>query len=60
LFVFCCVAPTCLWSETISGTIQDPSGALIPGAQIEVTGGGLSQALVISSDGQGKFRGPRS
>jgi len=58
LFVFCCVAPTCLWSEAISGTVQDPSGALIPGAQIEVTGGGLSQALVISSDGQGKFVGP--
>lgn len=58
LFVFCFAAPTYLWSETISGTIQDPSGALIPGAQIEVTGGGLSQALVISSDGQGKFVGP--
>jgi len=51
-------APACLHAETISGTVQDPSGAVIPGARIEITGGDLAQAIVLSSDGQGKFSSP--
>jgi Peptidase family M1 domain/Carboxypeptidase regulatory-like domain len=56
LLVF--MAPTCLAAQTISGTVQDPSGAVIAGAQIEVTGEGLPQPIVLSSDGQGKFASP--
>src|SRR5262244_375625 len=50
--------PACLHAETISGTVLDPSGALIVGARIEITGGDLTQAIVLSSDSQGKFSSP--
>ncbi|HKR84972.1 MAG TPA: carboxypeptidase regulatory-like domain-containing protein [Terriglobales bacterium] len=42
-------------AETISGTIHDPSGAVLPGATVEITGNLLTQAVVITSDGAGKF-----
>lgn len=45
-------------AETISGTIQDPSAAVIAGARIEITGGDLTQPLVLVSDGLGKFTSP--
>jgi hypothetical protein len=47
-----------LRADTISGTIRDPSGAVIAGARIEITGGGLPQAIVLTSDESGKFAGP--
>src|SRR5262249_29968485 len=50
--------PACLHAQTISGTVADPSGAVIVGARIEITGGDLAQAIVLSSDGQGKFSSP--
>ena len=37
LFFLCLVGPTWLRAETISGTIQDSSGAVIAGAQIEMS-----------------------
>ena len=52
------MGPTWLHSETISGTIQDPSGAVIAGARIEITGGELVQPILLSSDGLGKFASP--
>jgi hypothetical protein len=52
------MAPTCLLSQTLSGTIQDSSGAVIVGARIEITGGDLNQPLVLSSDAVGKFASP--
>jgi len=52
------MGPTWLCSQIISGTIQDSSGAVIPGARIEITGGDLAQPVVLSSDGQGKFVSP--
>jgi hypothetical protein len=58
LFVLFLVAPPILRAQTISGTVQDPSGAVIAGAHIEITGGDLTQAIVLSSDGQGKFASP--
>ncbi|MGB7845267.1 MAG: M1 family aminopeptidase [Candidatus Acidiferrum sp.] len=53
------VVPTCLRAETISGTIQDPSGAVVVGARIEITGGDLLQPLVLASDSSGKFVSPQ-
>lgn len=47
-----------LLAQTISGTVQDTSGAYIPGARIEITGSLLPQALVFSSDEQGNFTSP--
>jgi hypothetical protein len=45
-------------SDTISGTVQDPSGAVIAGARVEITGGILTQPVVLTSDGLGKFVSP--
>src|SRR5712675_35485 len=58
LRVLSLMAPTLLLAETISGTIQDPSGAVITGARIEITGGDLVQPIVLSSDSVGKFASP--
>jgi hypothetical protein len=44
-----------LRADTISGTVNDPSGAVVAGARIEITGNNLSQALVLMSDESGKF-----
>jgi hypothetical protein len=52
------MTPVWLHAETISGTVQDPSGAVIAGARIEITGGGLTEPVVLSSDGLGKFTSP--
>ena len=54
----CLMGPTRLLAETISGTVQDPSGAVIAGAQIEITGGDLAQPIALESDGLGKFASP--
>jgi hypothetical protein len=58
LFLLWLMGPTWLHAETISGTIQDPSGAVVAGARIEITGGDLAQPVVLSSDGLGKFVSP--
>jgi Peptidase family M1 domain/Carboxypeptidase regulatory-like domain len=58
LFLFWLTGGLCLHADTISGTIADPSGALIPGVRIEVTGGDLTQVLVLSSDNVGRFTSP--
>src|SRR6267378_3827155 len=42
-------------ADTLSGTVKDPSGAVVVGARIEITGGTLSQALLLTSDESGKF-----
>jgi hypothetical protein len=44
-----------LRADTISGTVNDPSGAVVAGARIEITGNNLSQPLVLMSDESGKF-----
>jgi len=54
----CLIAPVPLYAETISGTVLDPSGAVVSGARIEITGEGLEQAIVLLSDAQGKFNSP--
>jgi hypothetical protein len=58
LFLLFLIAPALLQAQTISGTVQDPSGAVIAGAHIEITGGDLTQPIVLSSDGLGKFSSP--
>ena len=51
-------APLQLHADTLSGTVVDPSGALVPGAHIEITGGDLTQPITLSSDAAGKFSSP--
>jgi Peptidase family M1 domain/Carboxypeptidase regulatory-like domain len=58
LFLVWLTVPTWLRSETISGTVQDQSGAVIAGARIEITGKDLAQPVVLLSDGLGKFASP--
>ena len=45
-------------ADTISGTVKDPSGSVVVGAHIEITGGDLTQPVVLTSDGSGKFSAP--
>src|SRR5580700_1851988 len=58
LFILWLLVPAWLHSQTISGTIQDSSGAVIAGARIEITSGDLAQPIVLSSDAVGKFESP--
>src|SRR5215470_447107 len=58
LLLLCLTCTALLYAETIKGTVVDPSGAVIVGARIEITGGELTQPIVLSSDGQGKFVSP--
>ena len=45
-------------ADTISGTVKDPSGGVVIGARVEISGGNLSQPLVLTSDESGKFVAP--
>jgi hypothetical protein len=47
-----------LHADTLSGTVKDSSGAVVPGARIEISGGSLTQPLVLTSDDAGKFSAP--
>jgi hypothetical protein len=47
-----------LRADTLSGTVKDPSGAVVANAHIEITGGNLAQPLVLASDAAGKFTAP--
>ncbi|HET9166417.1 MAG TPA: carboxypeptidase regulatory-like domain-containing protein [Candidatus Angelobacter sp.] len=58
LVLLCLACPMLLHAETISGTVLDPSGAVIVGARIEISGGELSQPIVFSSDAKGRFVSP--
>jgi len=58
LLLVCLSAPACLHAQTISGTVVDSSGAVVVGARIEVSGGDLTQPVVLSSDGRGMFFSP--
>jgi Peptidase family M1 domain/Carboxypeptidase regulatory-like domain len=58
LTLFCLALATYLRADTISGTVKDPSGAVVAGAHIEISGGDLSQPIVLTSDESGKFAAP--
>ena len=58
LFLFFLACPGWLYSQTISGSVQDSSGAVIVDARIEISGGDLKQAIALSSDSTGKFSSP--
>lgn len=41
-FLLCFAGPAWLHAETLSGTVEDQTGAVIVGARIEITGGDLA------------------
>lgn len=47
-----------VWADTISGSVKDPSGGVVIGARIEITGANLVQPLLLTSDESGKFVAP--
>jgi len=58
LALLCLAVATRLLADTISGTVKDLSGAAVVGARIEITGGNLSQPIILASDDSGKFAAP--
>src|SRR5258708_717103 len=55
LFLLCLGWGESLRADTLSGTVKDPAGLTVAGARIEITGEGLPQPLILSSDEAGKF-----
>jgi hypothetical protein len=49
---------TNLRADTISGTVKDPSGGVVAGARVEITGGNLPKPIVLATDESGKFTAP--
>src|SRR6267143_4389326 len=56
--LLCLVLSPHVRADTISGTIKDPSGAVVTGARIEISGDNLAQPLLLTSDASGKFAAP--
>jgi hypothetical protein len=54
----CLIGATQLRADTLTGMVKDPSGAVVAGARVEITGGTLTEPLVITTDGDGKFGVP--
>jgi hypothetical protein len=44
-----------LRGDTISGTVKDPSGAVVADAKVEITGENLSQPVMLVTDANGRF-----
>ncbi len=47
-----------LRADTISGTVKDPSGAVVVNARIQITGNAISQPIILLSDESGRFSAP--
>ena len=58
ILVLCLTNAARTQADTISGTVRDPSGAVVAGAHIEITGSHLTQPVVLTSDESGKFTLP--
>jgi hypothetical protein len=50
--------PASLNAATVSGTVKDSTGAVIPNAHVEISGGDLAQPVVVTSDAIGHFVSP--
>jgi hypothetical protein len=59
IFLSSLLCSTAALSQSISGVIEDPSGAVIAGAEIEISGDALPQPIIVNSDPVGKFASPQ-
>ena len=55
LVLVCLVFTPDAGADTLSGTVKDPSGGVVIGARIEISGGNLLQPLLLMSDESGKW-----
>ncbi len=62
ILLVCLVAPAALFSQVdtgaIIGTLRDPSGAVIPSANVTITEQSTNVPTVAHSDGQGNYTSP--
>lgn len=56
--LICATLCASLRADTISGTIKDPSGAVVARARIEISGGDLTTPTLLTTDQTGKFAAP--
>lgn len=58
--LFCLAAP--LYAQTItatvSGTVTDPAGAVVPGANVTVTSNERGETKTVSTDDEGRYTVP--
>jgi hypothetical protein len=54
----CACAASFVQADTISGTVKDPAGQLVPNAQVEITGDNLPAPLRLTTGPDGKFTAP--
>jgi hypothetical protein len=47
-----------LRADTITGIAKDPSGAVVAGARVEISGSPLREPLALTTDSEGKFSAP--
>ena len=57
-FIAALALPARLHPASISGTVKDPSGAVVAEARIEITGANLAQPIVLVTDSVGRFTLP--
>ena len=58
LLLVCLTLCRALRADTLTGTIKDPSGAVVAGAHVEITATGLTKPILLTSDELGKFAVP--
>ena len=51
-----CVAYAQETTGAIGGSVSDPSGAAVPNAKVEISGGNLPRAIIVMSDSSGSFQ----
>jgi hypothetical protein len=54
----CACAATIIRADTISGTVKDPAGQLVPNAQVEITGDNLPAPVRLTTGPDGRFSAP--
>src|SRR3984885_10375212 len=54
----CACGASIFRAHTISGTVKDPAGQLVPNAQVEITGDDLPAPIRLTTGPDGRFSAP--